>query len=167
MLADIDAVCREAGVWPHAVLAGHVHNYQRFTRTRPDGTQIPYVSCGNGGHNVQRLTRKGDPPIRAPQIIQGAQGNTDQVVFENYDDVNYGYLRVVATDAQLRIEYHAASDGAESKAPDDFVTVDLATRQIAHFIATDHGRARAIEDIRHKREARQRARRVDRPARPR
>jgi len=26
---------------------GHAHNYQRFTRTRADGTQIPYVVCGN------------------------------------------------------------------------------------------------------------------------
>jgi len=167
MLADIDEVCKQAGVWPHAVLAGHVHNYQRFTRTRSDGTQIPYVSCGNGGHNVQRLTRKGDPPIRTPQIIQGAQRNTDQVVFENYDDLNYGYLRIVVTNAQLRIEYHAASDGPESKAPDDFVTVDLATRKIAHFIATDQGRAKAINDIRNKREAQQRPRRAGRPARRR
>src|SRR5215471_3492278 len=163
MLADIDEVCKEVGVWPHAVLAGHVHNYQRFTRTRPDGTQIPYVSCGNGGHAVLRLTRKGDPPIRAPQIIQGAQGDTDQVVFENYDDLNFGYLRVVATEVQLRIEYHAASDGPESKAPDDFVTIDLATRKIAHFIATDQGRAKAIEDIRNKREAQPRARRTRQP----
>ena len=167
MLADIDEVCKQAGVWPHAVLAGHVHNYQRYTRTRSDGTQIPYVSCGNGGHNVQRLTRKGDPPIRTPQIIQGAQRNTDQVVFENYDDLNYGYLRIVVTNAQLRIEYHAASDGPESKAPDDFVTVDLATRKIAHFIATDQGRAKAINDIRNKREAQQRPRRAGRPARRR
>ena len=167
MLADIDEVCKQVGVWPHAVLAGHVHNYQRFTRTRPDGAQIPYISCGNGGHNVQRLTRKGDPPIRTPQIIQSGQGSSDQVVFENYDDLNYGYLRVVVTNAQLRIEYHAASDGPESKAPDDFVTVDLAMRKIAHFIATDQGRAKAINDIRNKREAQQRPPRAGRPVRRR
>src|SRR5882757_6473666 len=33
MLADIDSACTAAGVWPHAVFAGHAHNYQRFTRT--------------------------------------------------------------------------------------------------------------------------------------
>jgi hypothetical protein len=158
MLAAIDEVCNEAGVWPHAVLAGHVHNYQRFTRTRRDGTQIPYVSCGNGGHNVQRLARKGEPPIRTPQVIQSAAANKDQVVFENYDDVNFGYLRVVATDAQLRIEYHAASDGPDSKSPDDFVTVDLAARKLGHFIATDQGRAKTIEHIRSLRAAQLRAR---------
>jgi hypothetical protein len=144
MLADMDAVCAKTGVWPHAVLAGHVHNYQRFTRTRPDGTEIPYLCCGNGGHNVQRLTGKGQAPLRAPQILQQASATLDQVVFENYDDINYGYLRIVVTAAQLRIEYHAASDGPDSKAPDDSVTVDLRTRRLTQFAATDQGQAARI-----------------------
>ncbi len=148
MQADIDRVCKETGVWPHAVLAGHVHNYQRFTRIRPDGTQIPYVACGNGGHNVQSLARKGAAAPRMPQIIQNSQRNTDQIVFENYDDINYGYLRVLVSPAQLRIEYHAASDGPNAKAPDDSVTIDLGTRKIAHFVATDLGHPQAAQDIR-------------------
>jgi hypothetical protein len=148
MLAAMDKVCAAQGVWPHAVFAGHVHNYQRFTRTRSDGTQIPYVSCGNGGHNVQRLTRNGGTPLRTPQIIQPAKSGNDQVVFESYDDLNYGYLRVVVTAAQLRIEYHAASDGPDVKTPDDSVTVDLATRLLAHFDATDTGHAQAVADVR-------------------
>ena len=156
MLADLDKVCAETGVWPHAVLAGHVHNYQHFTRTRRDGTEIPYVSCGNGGHNVQSLTRNGSAPLRVPQIVQPAHGSTDKVVFENYDDKNYGYLRVVATVAQLRIEYHAASDGPDIKAPDDAVTVDVASRKLAHFVATDLGRAKAAAAISHLRAAKER-----------
>ena len=56
MLSQIDKICRDVGVWPHAFLSGHAHNYQRFTRTRnEDKTQIPYVVCGNGGHNHQCL----------------------------------------------------------------------------------------------------------------
>ena len=51
----------------------------------------------------------------------------------NYDDQDYGYLRVVGTASQLRIEYQPASDGADAKTPDDFVTVDLATRKLVHF----------------------------------
>ena len=42
MLADIDAACTAAGVWPHAVLSGHAHNYQRYTRT-VNSMQIPYI----------------------------------------------------------------------------------------------------------------------------
>ena len=149
MLSQIDGVCDAVGVWPHAFLSGHAHNYQRFTRTRTRGrTQIPYVVCGNGGHNVVPLTKKGSQPLRAPQIIQAAHGNTDQVVLENYDDQNYGYLRVIATAAQLRIEYHPASDGAHAKTPDDFVTVDIKSRQLVHFAASDLGRPAAALSIR-------------------
>ena len=148
MLGQIDAICNQVGVWPHAFLSGHAHNYQRFTRTRTrGGTQVPYLVCGNGGHNVVPLATPGSPPLRTPQIIQAAKGTADQVVLENYDDKNYGYLRVVVTSSQLRIEYHPASDGGTTKTPDDFVTVDLASRQLVHFNATDLGRPAAARQI--------------------
>jgi hypothetical protein len=140
MGAQIEAECQRAGIWPHAVLAGHAHNYQRFTRTRSDGTEIPYLVCGNGGHGLQKLTR--GTALRTPQVIQPASTGSkpaDQVVFENYDDEDYGYLRVVVNPQQLRIEYHPASDGARSKTPDDFVTVDLQTRKLVHYTAPDLG----------------------------
>jgi Calcineurin-like phosphoesterase len=147
MLGQIDAICNEVGVWPHAFLSGHAHNYQRFTRTRQsDGTQIPYLVCGNGGHNIAALT-KGGTPLRAPQIIQAGKGSTDQLVLENYDDKNYGYLRIVVTAGQLRIEYHPASDGPATKTPDDFVTVDLKSRKLVHFNASDLGQPAAARKI--------------------
>jgi hypothetical protein len=148
MQAQIDAACTAAGVWPHAVLSGHVHNYQRFTRTRGDGTQIPYVVCGNGGHNLVPLTRAGAPALRTPQIVQAAGAGTDQLVFENYDARDYGYLRIVATAAQLRIEYHPAADASGAKTPDDAVTVDLRTRKLTQFVPKDLGWPRAVRAVR-------------------
>src|SRR5579862_8736346 len=65
MLTQIDAICNAAGVWPHAVLSAHAHNYQRFTRHHGQ-TQIPYIICGNGGHGLAKLARKGDSPLRTP-----------------------------------------------------------------------------------------------------
>ena len=59
----------------------------------------------------------------------------DSIVFESYDDVNYGYLRVLVDPSQLRIEYHPASDGSTTKTPDDSVTVDLATGTLVHYNA--------------------------------
>lgn len=148
MQQQIDAICNEVGVWPHADLSGHAHNYQRFTRTRADGTHIPYIVCGNGGHAVQRLTTNGQPPLRAPQVIQTASKDTDAVVLENYDDRNYGYLRLIANARQLRIEYHPAIDGPNTKTPDDQVTIDLASRQVAHYVARDSGIPALAERIR-------------------
>jgi hypothetical protein len=134
MLKQIDAACDKAGVWPHAVLSGHAHNYQRFTRVHGQ-SQIPYIVCGNGGHGLAKLTRKGVGPLRTPQSMEVPKGS-DQIVLENYDDQDSGYLRVIVTQAQLRIGYQPASDGADAKTPDDFVTVDLATRKLVHFAAT-------------------------------
>jgi hypothetical protein len=131
MVSQIDALCNETGVWPHAVLSGDAHNYQRFTRLHGD-TQIPYIICGNGGHAIAKLRRKGASPMRTPQPLE-VSGHADKVILENYDDQDYGYLRVVATASQLRVEYHPASDGPDAKTPDDFVTVDLATRKLVHF----------------------------------
>jgi hypothetical protein len=141
MLAQIDKVCHDVGVWPHAFLSGHAHNYQRFTRSRSkDGTQIPYVVCGNGAHSpLQRLSKSAGHTMRVPQIVQKKTDKDDLVVFESYDDQNYGYLRLIIDAKQLRIEYHPASDGRTTKSPDDAVTVDLATRKLVHYTANDLG----------------------------
>ena len=45
---DIDVAARAAGFWPDAILSGHAHLYQRYTR-RVDGREIPYVVSGSGG----------------------------------------------------------------------------------------------------------------------
>lgn len=48
---DIDTAAREAGFWPDAILSGHAHLYQRFTR-KVDGREIPYVVAGSGGFSA-------------------------------------------------------------------------------------------------------------------
>jgi hypothetical protein len=126
MLQEMDAICKATGVWPHAVLSGHAHSYQRYTRVTGN-MQIPYVIAGNGGHGLTPLVNKGSPALRVPTAISGATG----VTFEDYDDQDYGYLRVIVNAQQLRIEYHPASDGAAAKTPDDSVTVNLSTRKLA------------------------------------
>jgi hypothetical protein len=132
MLRDIDTACANAGVWPHAVLSGHAHNYQRFTRLL-DNRETPFVVAGNGGHALQPLTRHGVPALRTPAIQEPLSNGNDQIVFENYDDTEYGYLRIIADAQQLRMEYHPASDGDAAKTPDDSVTVDLASRKIVRY----------------------------------
>lgn len=147
MRQQMDAICEEIGVWPHAVLAGHAHNYQRFTRERPDGTEIPYIVCGNGGHNVQKIHPKGGP-LRTPQIMRPAGNEDDQVTLENYDDTDYGYLRITVDPQQLRIEYHPASDADQAKTPDDAVTIDLATRKRTNYTPNDMGFPAAAAAVR-------------------
>lgn len=146
MQKEIDAICQKVSVWPHAVLSGHAHNYQRFTRTH-NGMQIPYLVAGNGGHALAKLQKKGGEALRVPQIMSSAGGET--VTLESYDDQDYGYLRVVASAAQLRIEYHPASDGAAAKTPDDFVTVDLQSRRLVHSTMSSGHTAMAPAQVQH------------------
>jgi calcineurin-like phosphoesterase family protein len=130
MLADIDKACQAANVWPHAVLSGHAHNYQRFTR-QMGGRETPFIIAGNGGHAHSKLTKKNEPALRTPTVQTSSGG--EKVIFENYDDTDYGYLRVLVDAKQLRIEYHPASDGQGAKTPDDSVTVDLGTRKLVPY----------------------------------
>lgn len=139
MRQQMDKICDKVGVWPHAVLAGHAHSYQRFTRHRPDGTEIPYIVSGNGGHNVQKLRPGKNGTLRVPQVLQKKAASEDAVTFESYDDTNYGYLRLIVDPKQLRIEYHPASDGVSAKTPDDSVTIDLGSRKRTTYTANDLG----------------------------
>ena len=82
---------------------------------------------------VAPLTRKGNPALRVPALETGLSDGDDKVVFENYDDQDFGYLRILVDTEQLRIEYHPSSDGDAAKTPDDFVTVDLAKRRLIHY----------------------------------
>jgi hypothetical protein len=137
MLKEIDTICAATGVWPHAVISGHSHNYQRYTRTLPTGKttrQIPFLVIGNGGHGLTRIA--GGTTLRTPQVmaIFAQPERNDTVTLESYDDTDYGYARIVVTPIQLRIEYHPASDGATTKTPDDAITVDLATGTIVPFV---------------------------------
>jgi hypothetical protein len=133
MLKEIDAICDKIGVWPHAVLSGHAHNYQRFTRTLGK-RQIPYVVCGNGGHPpLQKISV--DTTLRTPIAMPGFEQpeRGDAVSLDNYDFRSFGYLRVIVDAEQLRIEFHPEGDGVTTKTPDDFVTVLLKDGTLVHY----------------------------------
>jgi len=49
--------------------------------------------------------------LRTPADQPSLSNGQDTVVFENYDDQDFGYLRIIVDAKQLRIEYHPASDG--------------------------------------------------------
>lgn len=121
MLADIDAACTAAGVWPHAVFSGHAHNYQRYTRTI-SGKQIPFIVAGCGGHNPLSVMRA---TLRTPYKID------ETLTLESYDDVDYGYTRVIVTPETMVVEQHPESDGETVKTPNDKVTINLAAYTIS------------------------------------
>jgi hypothetical protein len=108
---DIDASCRAAGLWPDAVLSGHAHLYQRFSR-RVDGREIPYVVSGSGGFAAT-----------APQG-GAAAGTTDgEYTLVKAPIVDFGYL-IVTVDSgtkTLTVAFHSPGRADEH----DSVVVSL------------------------------------------
>lgn len=140
MLREIDAICQAQGVYPHAFISGHAHNYQRYTRTLTFGGNnygVPFVVAGDGGYNVKSLVqaRAGvtPPPPNPGTLVDYLDPNpvvqAASLTIDGADQTNYGYLRIVANSTQLRIEFHPLS--AATPPPNmDSVVVDLASHTL-------------------------------------
>ena len=138
MLRQIDEICAKVGVYPHAFLSGHAHNYQRYTRTVHMGSgdfDVPFIVCGDGGHHVNALVRarrgaQANEPLFGADVSYldvkpaiGAKG----LLLEKYNDSAYGYLRISADKNQLGIGFHLAGQTSIAQSRFDKVTVDLAS----------------------------------------
>jgi hypothetical protein len=110
----LDAAFQTSGRVPDLVLSGHVHDYQRFTRTMADGTDLPYIVIGNSGyHNLHKLAKGATP---GEQLADG-------VVFEAGDDSNWGFLALTSDSAHITAEYiRVAKDGTITPNVDSFTT---------------------------------------------
>jgi hypothetical protein len=129
MLDDLDACFKSAGVYPHAVISGHAHNYQRFTRS-DGGREVPYIIAGSGGHAANPLRPgKNSTPIRTPLDMSSTQAGGRKVRLETYFP-RFGYLRVVVNASLLSLEFHEVGSGLDSKSPIDVVTVDLQSHML-------------------------------------
>ena len=103
----LDSAFKASKRLPQLVISGHVHDYQRFTRS--DLAQpIPYVVIGNSGyHNLHRLAPGSNP---GEQIVPG-------VTFEYGDDAEYGFLKLTIGAGKIHGEYVGVTPGITSNAP--------------------------------------------------
>jgi len=121
-LADIDACCTAAGLWPDAVLSGHAHLYQRFTRTIQD-KETPYIVAGSGGFAA--TAPLGGLP-NAPVKI----GNYTLVV---NPIVEFGYLTITTDAKTLTITFKTSVQKQVMQR--DSVTVDLKSGTITSDVS--------------------------------
>lgn len=136
MLSQIDAICQQTGVYPHAIISGHAHNYQRYTRTlKFAGTNysVPFIICGDSGHNVSPLTtatfgKKVPEPADNTDVSymdSNAVVQSTGLTLNRHDQQNSGFLRVTVTAKQLTITFNPVSNTGAAVKPDT-VKVDLA-----------------------------------------
>lgn len=140
MLQQIDTICQSVGVYPHAFLSGHAHNYQRFTRVLQFNNReiyVPFIVCGDGGHNVGKLVKgKRGQPAQEPHFGDRVDYMDSKAVvpvksltLRHYDDTNYGYLRVTVNNTHLKIGFHQVAQSTIPQSRVDMVTVDLASQK--------------------------------------
>ena len=121
----LNAAITASGRTPDAVFAGHVHNYQRFTR-RLAGREIPFIVAGAGGYwHLHYLAKHLGDPIQTPFVLP----TRSDLTLESYCDDRHGYLRLEVTAQTLRGEYFAVprpQEGWRTPAPRiDTFTLDL------------------------------------------
>ena len=118
---------QDTNVYPHLILSGHVHNYQRFTVKEAVG-DIACVVCGNGGYTKLGKLHKVDGQFpTAPLTL------TDTLTLDSYDQDHFGFLRVAVTKTQIDVSYlgetYVVNTTPPGKEMDSF-TIDLATRKV-------------------------------------
>ena len=116
---DIDKACRDAGFWPDAILSGHAHLYQRFTRAT-GGRRFPYVVAGSGGFAATK-PKAGLPP--APVTV-------GEYTLEHDPIVEFGYLTLtvaMSTRPTLKIAFN---DRTNTRTHDS-VTVHLKSGKLS------------------------------------
>jgi hypothetical protein len=141
MLSEIDAICQQIGVYPHAVLSGHAHNYQRYTRNLTfNGKKysVPFIICGDSGHDVTALARasfgkKNPEPgdnLDVSYMDTSATVHATGLTLNRHDQQNSGYLRVTVSAQKLTFTFNPVTKtGGAAKT--DTVSVDLATHLAA------------------------------------
>jgi acid phosphatase type 7 len=108
-----DAVVAAGGRHPDMVLAGHVHNYQRLTKTIDAGKQVPYIVAGAGGyHNLHSIV-KVDGQEMIPPVVFKDKGD-DPVTLEKYCADRHGFLRLEITDKLIIGRYYVVPRPQES-----------------------------------------------------
>ena len=102
-------------VWPHLVLSGHVHNYQRFTTKNAvqNGGEVclPCVVAGNGGYSKLGKLHKVDGAYPQAPLQLSATLSLD-----SYDQDNFGFIRLEMTANEI-IGIYSSAPYAEEQTP--------------------------------------------------
>jgi hypothetical protein len=114
MGAALDAAFNGAKRWPELVLAGHVHDFQCFTRQAP-AKSVRYVVIGNSGyHNLHQLA----PDATVGKDLGGG------VIFEYGDAAEYGFLALTVGGGTIAGEYIGVAPGTMPDGSDARVTAN-------------------------------------------
>ena len=103
ILTAVDMAVQASGRNPDAVLSGHVHNYQRFSRTISH-KKIPYLVAGAGGYaNDARSMHKLQKGLETEKLP--FQTTISNVKLEKFNQEAPGFLRISVSKDAIDFEY--------------------------------------------------------------
>lgn len=106
----LDGAFQASGRAADMVLNGHVHDYQRFTRTI-GGAQVPYVVAGAGGyHNLHGVARDATPGMSV----------TSDCVLNQFCADRWGFLRLTVSAGTIAGEYTGVGKDGSTASMDKF-----------------------------------------------
>ena len=125
----------ESGQRPDAIFSAHAHLFQRITYTFADGSVMPCLVAGCGGHSPLEVLSDGcdgkpgkSPKAPFPVVTPGSfkfpKGDSAEVEFYHdgdSDDAEFGYLKVTIKERTLSVKFI----GAESEKTLDRFKLDL------------------------------------------
>jgi predicted phosphodiesterase len=89
MITFLEESFEEAGVKADLVMSGHVHNYQRFSKSYSDGKITPFIVCGAGGFDELHWLAEDDG------VLYTADSDIfDTVKLENFCAMQHGFLNL-------------------------------------------------------------------------
>lgn len=114
MIDFLDRAFEEAQVKPDAVFSGHVHNYQRFTRSYADGSSVPFVVAGAGGYvDLHKVATKDEPTVKPLLLDEG------DVLLQAFCENRYGFLKLnvqrAAEGLSITGEYYVLPEQIDEK----------------------------------------------------
>jgi len=105
MIEILDAAAEQAGRSPDMILAGHVHNYQRISRTAANGDVTPYLVTGAGGyHNLHHVLKVNHQAMIPPVVLDRSDGQ--EVTLHSYMDDHHGFLVLTVTPDRVVGDYY-------------------------------------------------------------
>ncbi len=121
ILQDMDTAFQKSKRNPDAIFSGHVHNYQRYTRSIK-GKKIPYIIAGAGGYvnkpgSMHRLQKDNNGDfLKVP-----FQTTRKDVLLNYYNQVNPGFLKITVDSQFIHGAYYIINfDGSKPQTiPDD------------------------------------------------
>lgn len=127
ILNALDRAVAISGRAPDAVLSGHVHNYQRFSRKLPGGGVIPYIVAGAAGYantprSMHKLQKELHDDLVAKHKNLPYKTTMPDVALESYQQEEPGFLRVTVNKSKILFEYFTVSFATSAVALFDSVT---------------------------------------------